>query len=284
MAKKKKVPKLKGTRLAYNAAVQARYRNAIQTLIKQMTTETKAQVKRLFNGEIADDYFDQQEEAAAMDASIASKAKKLMSKLSAKFSQLFNAKSSVLAKSMVAQTTKSSEASLKMSLKKLSGGMSLKTGVVPKGMEDISQATIAENVSLIKTIPTQYLNDVTGSVMRSISKGAGIADLIPEITKYGMITERRGRMIAYDQTRKAYNSINKVRLQSNGVKQFEWAHSGGGHTPRQSHIKISGHIFSFENLIKEQADLGVPEKDRGLPGYPINCGCTMIPVVNFGEE
>jgi uncharacterized protein with gpF-like domain len=98
------------------------------------------------------------------------------------------------------------------------------------------------------------------------------------------MTHRRARNIALDQTRKAYNSIGKLKMQRLGVKQFQWIHSGGGQFPRESHVKISGQIFSFENVEKEQAALGVPEADRGIPGYPVNCRCVMKPVIVFDSD
>lgn len=276
---------LRGTRLSYNASQQQKYVRALERLVRQMADETKKQVGKFFNGEIADEFFAQQEEASAMDASIGSQARILMNALTRKFTGLFSLNARKLAESMVEGASKTSKSTLHSSLGKLTGGLSLKTGVVPQGMEDVTTATIAENVSLIKSIPSQYFKDVTGSVMRSITAGQGIKDLIPEIQKYDGQTYRRAKNLALDQTRKAYNSINKQRLQSLGVKKFEWLHSSGGQRPRESHIKISGHIFSFENLENEQAALGVPEADRGLPGYPVNCKCVLGPVIEFeGDE
>lgn len=150
-------------------------------------------------------------------------------------------------------------------------------------MEDVAKALIAENVSLIKSIPQQYFKDITGSVMRSITTGNGLADLLPAIKKYNRISERRVKNLSLDQTRKAYNAVNKQRMQSVGVKQFEWVHSGGGQKPRVSHMKISGMIFNFENLESEQSKLGVPKGDQGIPGYPINCRCTIVPVIKFED-
>lgn len=279
-AKNRKVA-LRGSKLNYNASQQEKYVRALRLLVKQMTYETKSQVTRLFRGEIADDYFEQQQEAASMDASITSRARKLMNALMSKFTQLFDKRAKTLADKMVGGAEAASQTALHSSLKKLSGGLSLNTGVVPKGMEEVSTALVAENVSLIRSIPQQYLKDVTGAVMRSITTGRGMADLLPEIKKYDGQTERRAKNLALDQTRKAYNSVNKQRMQKIGVKQFEWVHSGGSQKPRESHIKISGKIFSFENLEAEQAALGVPPDDRGIPGHPINCKCTMVPVIDF---
>lgn len=275
---------LVGSQLNYNAAVQRRYEAQIRALVKKMTEETKKQIIKLFEGGIADEYFKDQQESVAMDASITVAAKKLIKKLTDKFQSLFNLSAPDLAKNMLKDSKKTSEKTVQSSIKQLSGGLSLKTGVVTKGNETVSQAIVDENVNLIKSIPEKYLGQVSGAVMRSITTGEGLKDLVPEIQKYDGMTYRRAKTIALDQTRKAYTLINKQELQQLGVKQFRWNHSGGGQYPRESHIKISGEIFSFENLIEEQAALGVPPEDRGLPSVPVNCRCTMIPIISFGDS
>lgn len=277
---------LRGQQLNYNAAQQRKYVIALNKIIKLMTVETKKELSKLFEGQIADNYFEnqKQEESMAMDASIASQAKLIISGLSQKFQKLFRLKSKVLANKMVNDLTKISKTSLHSSLKQLSGGLSLKTGVVSEGVKNVSTAIIAENVSLIKTIPQDYFKNITGAVMRSITTGNGLADLIPEINKYSKTTERKAKLMALDQTRKAYNNINKQRMTNVGIKSFQWVHSYGGAQPRESHMKIDRHIFSFANLEQEQAALGVPEADRGLPSMPINCRCTMNPVIDFSED
>ena len=276
--------KLRGTTLRYNAAQQQKYERALKQLVNIMLEETMREIKKLFKSETAKKYFKSQKEAAAMDASIGSQARILMNALLARFTQLFSFNARRLAERMTNGAAQTSKTNLHASLKQLSGGLSLKTGIVPKGMEEIAKAIVAENVALIESIPQEYFKNVTGAVMRSITVGHGLADLVPEIKKYDGQTERRAKNLALDQTRKAYNSINKERMQKIGVKQFEWVHSGGGQKPRESHLKINGHVFDFENLEKQQAALGVPPEDQGIPGYPINCRCTMLPVIKFEGE
>lgn len=275
---------IRGHDLRYNASQQEKYLRALNQLVDQMTDEVNRQVTRLFKSQHADEFFEGQQEASAMDVSIASQARILMNALTDKFLQLFAYKSKPLAERMVKGAAAISKTNLHTSLKQLSGGVSLKTGVVPEGMQDVAKASVSENVSLIRSIPEQYFKDVTGSVMRSIITGNGLADLVPDLKKYSGQTTRRVKNLALDQTRKAYNSINKQRMQAIGVKQFEWIHSGGGQKPRESHLKISGHVFDFDNLEKQQAELGVPPEDQGIPGHPINCRCTMLPVIKFGDE
>ena len=278
---------LRGEQLNYNASQQQKYVRSLRSMIKLMTEETKKELSKLFEGQIADQYFENQKKEEAiitMDASLASQANIILNYLSSKFNKLFRLRSKILSEKMVNDLTKISKSNLHSSLKKLSGGLSLKTGVVSEGVRNVSTAIIAENVSLIKTIPQEYFKDITGSVMRSITTGRGLADLIPEISKRAKTTERKVKLMALDQTRKAYNSINKQRMTNVGIKQFEWIHSYGGQAPRESHMKINGHIFSFENLENEQAALGVPKQDRGIPGQAINCRCTMNPVIDFTED
>src|SRR5690606_26092523 len=136
-----------------------------------------------------------------------------------------------------------------------------------------------ENVSLIKSIPEKYFTDVTGSVMRSITTGQGIKDLITQIEKYDGITERRAKNIALDQTRKAYNMINKQRMMTAGFKKFKWLHSGGGQHPRKDHIAMNGNVYSFDDLPVIDKKTG----ERGIPSQLINCGCVMQPVYEFED-
>lgn len=275
-AKNRKVV-LRGNRLNYNASLQTWYERKLKRLVRQMTEEVKREVSRLFERLPVTPL-------GTMDDSIGSQARILMNMLTDKFDSLFALESKYLAEQMLDKTLKVSESNLKDSLKQLSGGLSIKTSIVPPELVDVITASIAENVSLIKSIPEQYLKDVTGSVMRSITSGQGMYDLLPEIRKYGLHTERRAELLALDQTRKAYTSVNATKLDNLGVTHFEWIHSGGGQVPRESHLRIDGHIFSFANLQAEQAALGVPKDDRGLPGYPPNCRCTFSPVIDFSDE
>lgn len=271
-----------GTQLNYNVSYQLKYQRALLKLVRQMTDQVKREVTELFRSETAKDYRTDQKEVAAMDGSISSKARILMNQLTAKFQQLFNSKAKGLAESMVKGAEQTSQTSLTPSLKQLSGGLTLQTSIVTSGTEEVSTATVAENVSLIKSIPQQYLKDVTGSVMRSITGGNGISDLIKDISKYNGMTERRAKNIALDQTRKAYNSINKQKMMALGVKKYKWIHSYAGQYPRQDHIEMNGNIYSFDDPPIIDRRTG----ERGIPGQAINCRCTMIPVIEFedGEQ
>lgn len=276
-----------GQRLSYNAGSQIRYYQNINQLVLIMVNETKQAILRLFGMGEAKKFYHRINEASAvaMDASLSEQATVLTNKLLEKFSLMFAKSAPHISKNMVKGQEKISSAALPAATVDLLGSLALKGNLVSQEQADIAQALITENVSLMTSLPQQYMKDITGEVMRSITTGRGLQDLIPALEKYEGITKRRAKDIAYDQTRKAYTAINKQKMLDIGLKKFKWLHSRGSQFPRHSHLDIlNGKIFSFENLIEEQAALGVPERDRGLPGYPINCGCTMMTVLEWDEE
>lgn len=258
----------KGSPLQLPAAVQARYSSSLERLVAEMFRVAEREVRRLFEADAAD---------AAMDASLASQARILTNALTKRFDELFSKRAYPLAEQMVNGANKSSTQQLTTSLKEMSGGLTLKTTVLNGPINEIIKASVAENVSLIKNISEQATTAIQGAVMRGITNGNGLADILPAIQRQHGITTRRARNIAGDQTRKAYNNINKARMQSLGVKRFEWLHSGGGAEPRRDHIAMSGNIYSFDDPPIIDPRTG----ERGIPGQAINCRCRMIPVLEF---
>jgi len=269
---------LRGTPLNHPSVVEIKYRAKMDALIQQMTRTTQRRIEALFKSPTGKDYFE------AMDATIASQAKILMGELTRNFEQLFNRKARPLAESMVNGADKASKTALHASLKELSGGMSLKTSMITAPMKQVLSASIQENVSLIKSIPRQYFTQIEGAVMRSITTGNGMQDLIPFFEKQKGITERRARLIASDQTRKAFNNFNTGRLKASGVKSYEWLHSAGDREPRPLHVQMSGNIYSYDDPPVIQYATGSLPEVRGKPGDLINCTCKAIPVITFGDD
>lgn len=264
---------LKGTPLNYSAGAAERYFAQLRPLILKMSAVTQKELKRLFKEQHAQEYF-------AQDASVSSQSRILMNALSARFDDMFGLKAKGISENVADQASKTSAAALKISLKEISEGFTLKTDFLTGELNEILNATVAENVGLIKSIAAQYLTAVQGSVMRSITTGNGLADLVPFLNHYEGVTLRRARLIAHDQTRKAFSNINRARMDKIGIKQFEWLHSAGGQVPRKLHVQMSGNIYSMDDppVIDEKTG------QRGFPGQLINCRCRMIPVINFDGE
>lgn len=267
---------LRGKRLAYNIALQRDYKRRIDALVERMTRVTNREILKLFESGVADEYF-------ATDGittkSISSQARILTNSLMNKFTKMFSDAAKPLSEKMVKSQSRVSTTNLKNSLTKISSDLTLSTTGLTPELREVLKATVAENVELIKSIATTYQTQVQGAVMRSITTGQGLADLIPALQKYDGMTYRRAKNISLDQTRKAYNGINAGRMQKLGVDKYIWRHSGGGQHPREEHIALDGTICS----LSDPPIIDKASGRRGKPGDEPFCGCTMEPIIEFNE-
>ena len=265
---------IKGQPLNPSAAIEQRYYAALSVLIGRMIAETEHELTRLFRTEHAEEFF-------AQDASVSSQARILTNALIKKYSDLFASLSKPMAERFADESDKSSDIAVKSSIRQMSDDLTLSTRTISSGpLNDILSATVTENVGLIKSIPAQYLNGVQQAVMRSITTGNGRQDLVPYLQKHKGITLRRARMIAQDQTKKAFSALSKERMQTIGLKEYEWLHTSGSRHPRKLHIQMNGNIYRYDDppIIDEKTG------ERGIPGQAINCACRMRPILKFGEE
>lgn len=289
---------LKGTRLNFNAALQEKFVKFYTDAFISQIEEYEKAVRKIFRSDPSKDFLEKQKEIGTLDASMTSNAKRILNKLNKVFENLFSEKSILFANKLVDQTSKVSSSALHTSMQKLTGGLSLKTATVPFGMEEVAKAIVQENSSLIISKAALYRDQISESVYRSITTGSGLHEVLPFIENLKVRTKRQSKQLALDQTRKAYNTINKQRMLGLGIKQFEWLHSGGGQEPRKSHEALSGKIFCFTEPTEEEKKRGFKgppvinaEQVRkgeapihGIPGQAINCKCTMGPVIQFEDE
>lgn len=252
--------------------VEMRYRATLDDLIKQMADETKKKLNKLYDSDVAEEYFTE-------DASISSKAKKVMDELWKKYQKLFNQSALRIAQRFADGVDEASSSSVHSSMKQLSGGLSLGTRKLDADTKEVLKASITENVSLIKSIPQKYLLRVEGTVMRSITHPEGRNYLEKELAKSYDITKKRARFIASDQTRKLNQAVSQGRLVKLGVKKFEWNHVSNSH-PRKDHQELDGKIFSWDKppIINKKT------KKRGYPAEEPGCHCEATPVFEFDAK
>ena len=263
----------KGNRLAHNVAIRQSYEKNITKMVERMTKKTTREIEKLFRSKEAKELF-------AEDASLSSQARIILNKLSKEFGLFFKDNADEVTGSMLNRIDRYSASTLGSSIEKLSGGLAVKTDFVTGEVKEVLKATTTRNVNLIKSIPQQYFEQVEDLVMRSILPGGQGLEGLKVLDKIKDKTVNRGVNIAKDQTRKAYNDLNAVRMQKAGVDKFVWIHSGGGKNPRDYHQNVlNGQEFSLNDLPVIDQRTG----ERGLPGQAINCKCTMQPVVTFGE-
>ena len=262
-----------GKALRPNAGISADFAKPITKLIGLMYRDALRELTKVFE----DTSF-----TSAMDASTTSQARIILNWLLRKWSKRFDDTAKSIVDRMIARTLKNSSVTLGLSLKEVSKDFEIDTTLINERLNEVIKASTQEAVMLIKRIPERFLGDVQGQVMRSITTGNGMKDLVPYLTKKYNGDIKHARLTAADQTRKAYQSINTSRLKTLGIKKFVWIHSGGGKVPRVDHIKMSGNEYSFDDppVIGEMYGNEV----RGLPGDLPNCRCIYKPIINFDLE
>lgn len=199
-----------------------------------------------------------------------------------RWAAIFDEGAKVIAEKMVGSVIKRSDKELPKSLKDVSLDLTLKPS---PAFNTYMDAATQEAAALIKRVPGEFIPNVQQDVMRSITQGRGLQDLIADLDKREVKVKNWSKNVAKDQTRKAYATVNRVRLQEAGVRKFKWIHSGGSNDPRSHHLKrwpagLNGGIFSFDDPPIIDPKTG----EKGLPGQLPYCGCTFAPHIDLEEE
>lgn len=283
---------LQGKRLNPSAAIAGQMSARMKRIIRAMQREVMEEIVRLFHVEHAQDSVEVRTAreigvlpppmVPAMDASLADLAASLITRMTDKWQPLFDREAQEIAASMVDRTLAFSDRTLGPSLAEV--GKSL-TMTVDKPLSAMMDAAAQESVALIKRVPGQYLPNVQQDVMRSITTGNGLQDLVPQLKARNVKVRNWAENVARDQTRKAYATINRERMEAAGIRKFKWLHSGGSNDPREYHLHawpagLNGGIFSFDDppIIDKRTG------ERGFPGQAPYCGCTMLPVIDIDED
>ena len=266
---------LTSNRMNVNAGIMAWYVKELQKLTKAMTQECREELAKIYKKGYPQISFDE---------SISSQARIALNQLRQKYGDKFNDKAKKLVETLLKKTNKYSNSQFNTALKNMLGegakNFVLKGSAISPEKSEIMKALLFENVSLIKSIPDEYFKQITGAVARSIENGEGVRWLAKELKDYGAKTDRRAQLIAQDQTRKAYNSINLRNFQENNVRKFKWLHSGGSRDPRPYHKDVlDGQIFDIDDPPIIDPKTG----ERGFPGQLPYCRCVMAAVLDFED-
>lgn len=274
----RKPNELEGKPLILSASIGVEYSNSIKTTMKLMHKELMLGVENCFRT-----YAQDSGDELPQNGSLVSQLKILINRLLKKYNPVFSILAKKSTERMIERAQKNSAATLKMSLKEISKDLTVKTDLYSESLKNITQAATQESVSLIRSIPQNYLSNVQRVLMHSIStQGKGYAELKPFLTKIYKGNERKAELVALDQTHKVYQSIQTERMKLLGVKKFKWIHSGGGREPRKLHQEMHGKVYSFDNPPYIGDMYG--ERIYGLPGHLPNCRCTLSPILDFGNE
>jgi SPP1 gp7 family putative phage head morphogenesis protein len=239
-----------------NQGLRMMYQRALMRMITDMASSVEYWLKAQRRGDPPE---------LAQDETPAEKMKRELRKLSERWQGRFDDMAPKVAESFLKNQFKGTDAAMRMALR--DAGWSVEFTMTP-AMRDAFEASLAENVGLIKSIPSQYLQEVEGIVMRNYAAGRDLKSMAAEIRERYAVAANRAVLIARDQSNKCSAVVQRARQIEIGIKQSIWMHSHAGKEPRRSHMAMNGKIYEVD---KGMYDPDV--KDFIFPGQLINCRC-----------
>lgn len=155
-------------------------------------------------------------------------------------------------------------------------------------IRELLDVKIAENVALINSIKTEYINDIGKIVRDNVINGERSTRLITEIKERGKVTESRAKLIARTETAKVNSQLTQLRAEALGASTYTWSGSLD-ERERKSHLVMEGLLCRFDDKTVYSDDDGKTWKKRKAiggvelhPGEDYQCRCDQIIRVNFG--
>lgn len=146
-------------------------------------------------------------------------------------------------------------------------------------------ASIVQNVGLIKTIPQKFWSDVVQAVTANYTgePQVGGVSLMQRLTDIGGVSDSRAKFIARDQTAKLNADLTKLRHQDIGVIKYLWRNAQDervvgnpaglypkGTRGHGNHWEREGKTYYYDR----------PPGD-GNPGRAYNCRCYAEPIIDL---
>jgi uncharacterized protein with gpF-like domain len=258
-------PEVKGKRLRAvhpNIGIEIEYRHQLQALVESMHHSLRYWLECAYRNN---------QPILAQD-SPASAIKSIFNGVARRWRRTWNAAAQKLAGYFSRQVQERSDTNLQRILR--DNGLNVQF-TMTEAMRDVFHAVVAQNVSLIKSIPQTYLADVEQAVMRTVQVGGDLEGLTRELEKRYGITHRRAAFIAKSQNEMATASMTRVRQIELGMTEAIWIHSDFVKEPRPTHVAM--HMKRYD---PKQGMWDSHEKKWVLPGQLPNCQCRSQSVIN----
>lgn len=249
-----------------NLGVERAYKRAMEKLIDEMSNSFEYWLAAAYKA-------NPPRMEVAMDALPSAELSKKVRDLGKRWIKKFDDMAAAIAQKFTESGRKATDSSFQQALK--DAGFAVEFKVTPV-MRDAMNATIAENVSLIKSIPQQYLTQVEGTIMRGFTAGRDLKAITDELSAHYGVSKRRAAIIARDQSNRLTATVTQARRVELGLFEAEWVHSGGGKVPRPSHVKAGKDKARFD--VRKGLLL---DGEHILPGSIINCRCSSRTILPF---
>lgn len=138
------------------------------------------------------------------------------------------------------------------------------------------------NVSLIKSLAGQQLDEITELLSNAETSGLRVEAIREQIQKRFSVTKSKADLLARDQVLKLNGSLTKVRQEGVGITHYIWTTSHdervrgtpGGKWPKGLHYELDGtpHPWAVPPV-------SALDGARNHPGEDFQCRCTAFPIL-----
>lgn len=212
----------------------------------------------------------------------------LFDKLNARFTGVISAGFAVnTATQMVTKTTKTNKKRFDKSIERATG-IDYGSVIATEGLVDFMETSINRNVSLIKTLPDEYLKAVEVIVTNGVTSGAKYSTIAKQILgKVGTANSHlagRIKTIAMNEIQTINSQLTRRRSDALGITEGIWRTAKdekvrgnpGGKYPKAkpSHFQLNGKKFNLKKGMKTETGTII------WPGSEINCRCDFSPIID----
>lgn len=150
--------------------------------------------------------------------------------------------------------------------------------------EEALRRWVDENVTKIKSIPTETLGSMKQTIRDGFLKGKTIREIQKDIQEEYNVTRHKAEMLARDQVSTLNAQISKMQQQDAGCRKYRWSTSHDSRV-RDCHRSLEGKVFSWDDppeMWYETKKSGkVFTGRRCHPGEDYCCRCVAIPVFDI---
>lgn len=256
-----------------SAGLEAWYRRELKKAVKEMSHSVEYWLRAVYRR--------REDEIVAEDASPAWNIWDDLKRTMKRWQKYFDELGEKLARRFVGRLSKAEKARFEQALKDAGWTVKFRT---PRGVNNILQSAVIENVKLIKNLPEKYFMDVQSACSIAIQNGKDLEFLEHELRKIEGINERRARTIARDQSNKITAALDREHASNLGITDAVWVYTYGSKEPRHTHVEMDGKRFKLSEGLYDPN----PKVARKIqPAELINCRCMyrmLLPEMDYSGD
>ncbi len=144
---------------------------------------------------------------------------------------------------------------------------------------------VQDNIELIRSIPTEYLDRVKETLSTAWQEGVGFEQAGKMLERDFATTESRAALIARDQTQKMAGQFNRERQQQVGIDKYKWRCTHRNTRPEHLAMETGGEGGQGIYRWSEPGPLkGTIDGEPCHPGDDIACNCLAAPYVDLSDS